>query len=624
MSFVFGHDEEVCCLKYIEGEALPNRIREHIEAGGIISAHNAFFDRNIWENVMVPRCGWPKTKLEQWECTMAKAASYSLPLALEKCAQAMNLPIGKDTISGRILNKLAKPQYKKDGTKYRHYPSDSPDSFATLYKYNDRDVEVARLIDKRIPDLSEDERKIYMFDQKINQRGIYVDTASIDKILPRVEDEKLKFNERVAEVTGGIITKITQVQRIKKYANSRGVPIPNTQKETLEEWTTVHVDELPEDVFEVLEMRLMGGKSSTGKFEAMKNSAYTDKRIRGTLVYCGAIKTGRWAGRQVQPHNFPKPTVKYQSIDLLIEHLKEWSREDILEQYDSLMHAASTATRGMICAPPGRVLNIADYNAIEVRILFWLADDQEGLRVYREGGDIYVEMAKEVYNNPFLTKEDDSERWLGKQIILGCGYGMGPPKFQTSCARFGRKIETELAKRSVYSYRDKYYTVVNLWNYLEEACIEALTFPGRVTEYGYIKFKKIGQHLHMKLPSNRKIIYPYARLEQVKTPWGQKKTAMTYRTLENGIWKRTSTFGGKLVENACQGIARDFMAYGMMYAEDGGYEVVTTVHDEAVAETDEDYGSIEEYCYLLAKRPSWGDSCPLVAEGQRLQRYQKI
>ena len=625
MSYCFGHDGEIHNYKHLEGDTLPNDVRQHVENGGIISAHNAFFDYCIWQYVCVPKHGWPSSKLEQWEDTMAKAASHSLPLSLEKCADAMRLDVKKDTISGRILNKLARPQYTKDGRMFRHYPSDSPDSYKTLYIYNDRDVAVARLIDKRIPDLSPEEWKIWFFTQRINHRGIYVDVESIKEILPRVEKEKEQFNARATEITKGVITKITQVQRIKKYANAKGVDLPNTQKETLEHYLTVRSNELPEEVREILEMRLMGGKSSTGKYEAMLKSAHCDQRVRGTLVYCGAIKTGRWAGRQVQPHNFPKPTVKYESIEELIDDLRNSPRDQILEKYGSLMHAASTATRGMICAPPGKILNVADYNAIEVRILFWLADEQEGLKVYREGGDIYVEMAKDVYGNPNLTKSDSDERWLGKQIILGCGYGMGPPKFMVTCAGYGRSITEDLSQKAVYSYREKYYKVVELWNGIEEAAMKAMTAPFNIEEYGYVKFKKIGQHLYCKLPSGRKIVYPYARLERVKTPWGAVKLAITYRTLENGMWKRTSTFGGKLVENVCQGVARDFMAHGMITAEEkGGYEMVTTVHDEAVSETPRDYGDIEEYCELLVDIPDWGKGCPLEAEGKRVQRYQKI
>lgn len=631
MSYKFG-DGPTKMYKHLEGHKLPQEIIDHIKAGGIVAAWNAFFDMSIWFFVCAKKFGWPNVPLNQWEDTMAKAAAHAFPLKLEKCAEAMELPIGKDTISGKILNKLSKPQKDKkgnvipneDGSVFRWYPDTAPDSFATLYKYGIRDTDVMYLIDIELPDLSPVEMDYWRFNHKINARGIYVDKDSIEVILPKITKEVLQFNNRVSILTNGVITKITQVQRIKKFANSHGVDLPNTQKETLEEYLKTP-EQLPDIVREILEMRLMGGKSSTGKYETMRNMAHIDNRVRGTLVYCGAIKTGRWAGRGIQPHNYPKPTVEYESIDQLIDDLLSKDELEINEQYGSFMHAASTATRGMICAPPRKILYIADYNAIEPRILFWLAGATEALEVYRQGGDIYVVMAAGVYNkNP--SDIDGDERWLGKQIILGCGYGMGPPKFVGTCANYGRHISLPLAEQSVYAYRDQYYQVVNLWNKLEESAMKAVAFKGKIypAAGGKLLFKMVGKHLYMKLPSGRKIVYPFARLENVKTPWGQVKKALTYRTIENQFWRRTSTFGGKIAENACQGIARDFMIYGMIEAENEGYEMVTTVHDEAVAEQYEGKGDLDQYCELLVRKDSWGKDCPLAAEGKVLKRYQKI
>jgi len=618
LGYKFG-DEQTQIIKY--REPLPQRIIDHVESGGICSAHNAFFDRCIWQFVAVKKFGWPVVKLQQWECTMLKVASHGFPLALEKAAEAMNLPIGKDLVGGRILNRVSKPQ--KDGR--RIYPKDDPNAFSILYKYCTRDVDVMYLFDTTIPDIDKDEYQIWYYDQKLNARGIPVDILSLDAIIPKLEEEKLEFNDRISEMTKGVITKITQTARIVKYANEHQVFLPNLQKETVEEFLETYADTMHEDIFEILEMRQMGGKSSTNKFKAMKNSANPkDSLVRGTLIMYGAQRTGRWAGRQVQPHNFPKPTVKYESIDKLVNDLVTKSRQDIRAEYGSFMHAASTATRGMICARDGKILNIADYNAIEPRILFWLADETEAIETFKTG-DIYVEMAKTVYHDPNLTKADEEARWLGKQIIIGCGYGMGPPKFQTTCANYGRNIDFSLAELSVFAYREKYSKVVKLWNGVENAAKAAILNPGKTYEYGYLRFKMIGEHLYMRLPKGRKIVYPYADVREVTTPWGQKKRGVTYKVVEKNHWHRTSTFGGKIIENACQGIARDFMAHGMMTADlEGGYDMVTTVHDEAVSETDENFGSIEEYCELLVQPTSWGVGCPLKAEGKRQKRYQKL
>ncbi len=615
-------EEPTEILKYGEHK-LSDRIFSHVAVDGIVVAHNMFFDRNIWNAICHKLYGWPELKLEQCRCTMAKSAAHGFPLKLEKVAVALNLPIGKDTISGRILNKLSKPQKSKKKPDYRCLPDKYPESFETLYKYGIRDTDVCQLIDKTIPDLTEYQLNTWRLNEVINDRGFHVDVPTIKKLLPKIEEEKLRFNSRVDAITNGVITKITQVQRIVKYANEQLVPLANCTKETLTEWVEQRGDSLPADVKEILEMRLMGGKSSTGKYEKMHYFASIDGRVRGTMVYCGAIRTGRFAGRGVQPHNFPKPTVEFDTVDTLVADLINMSCSEVTAKYKSFMHAASTATRPMICAPEGKILYVADYNAIEPRILFWLAGEDDALEVYRQGGDIYIVMAQTVFNNPNLTKKDDKERWVGKQIILGSGYGMGAPKFVVTCASYGREISFKLAEISINSYRNKYWRVVELWNLTEKAAIRAMT-TGKIEKFRMLQFKKIGKNLFMKLPSGRKICYPYARLQRVKTPWGQIKLALTYKTVENQMWRRVSTFGGKIIENACQGLACDFMVHGMHFAEAAGYPIVVDIHDEVISETDENFGHIDEYCELLVQKDEWGIECPLAAEGQRVKRYRKL
>lgn len=635
LSYKFN-DEPTQIWKPLEGEDFPERISKHVEEGGELRAWNAFFEICIWEFVLHRKKGIPRAKLVQWHDVMAKSAAHGFPLKLEVAAEALRLGVKKDTIGKRILNKLSVPQRDKkkniirneDGSVFRWYPHTAPDSFATLYKYNIRDTDVLYAADKALPELTPNERELWLFTQKINFRGIHVDTESIASILPKIKKEVSGFNTRLVELTKDLpvkIDKITQVQRITKLAKMLGYDLPNSQKETLEDFLLKK--DLHPALREIVEMRLMGGKSSTGKYEKMLYSAAEDNRVRGTLVYCGAIKTGRFAGRDIQPHNYPKPTINYkkEGIEGLVDILVRETRDEVKARYKSFMHAASTATRGMICAPKGRILNIADYNAIEPRTLFWLAGEEKGLETYRNNGDIYVEMASDVFRKP-VTKKDEEERWLGKQIILGCGYGMGPSKFVMTCFKYGREISQELAEISVYSYRNRFPKVPELWESSEFAAMKAITHKGKITKCadGKIQFLMRGQHLWCKLPAARYIVYPFARIENIRKPWGAVGPAVTYKTLEGGMWRRTSTFGGKLVENFCQAVARDFMAHGMMTADKHGYETVTTVHDEAVSESDENFGSIEEFCDLLVSPTDWGRDCPLKAEGRRQRRYEKL
>lgn len=316
-------------------------------------------------------------------------------------------------------------------------------------------------------------------------------------------------------------------------------------------------------------------------------------------------------------------------MEELIDDLALRDPEHTTAKYGSYLKAASTAIRGIITAPEGYVLTIADYAAIEARLVFWLSDSFDGLRKYHQGVDLYVDAASKIYHKP-SAQINSEERWLGKQVILGAGYGLGPKGFVNSCANWGVEVPLGLAEEAITTYRESYPEVVNFWNDIERVAIRACkTGEITYTSNGKIAFKTYKTKsgvimLLMRLPSGRFISYPHVKIETVVTPWGAKKTGITYKKVTNGGFYRESTYGGKLTENAVQGIARDLMYFGSQNAAKHGYEILFTVYDEVVGLAKEDHANLEEFCELICAKPDWAETMPLVAEGKLVRRYQKI
>jgi DNA polymerase len=374
-------------------------------------------------------------------------------------------------------------------------------------------------------------------------------------------------------------------------------------------------------------MRQHSGKSSTGKYVRYIHSA-VDGYIKGMNISFGA-HTGRAISRLLNLYNLPKPSVKYSCMEELIDDLTLYEAEYASKKYGSYLKAASTGIRGIITAPEGKVLTIADYAAIEARLVFWLSDCFNGLKKYHQGVDLYVDAATKIYHKTTESIISD-ERWLGKQVILGAGFGLGSKGFVNSCANWGVEVPLDLAEEAIASYRESYPEVVDFWNDIERTAIRACK-TGEITYMpnGKIAFKtfktKSGvKMLLMRLPSGRFISYPHVRLETVTTPWGAFKPGITYKKVTNGGFFRESTYGGKLTENAVQGIARDLMYFGAQNAAKNGYEVLFTVYDEIVAMVDEDKANMEEFCELICRLPEWATNMPLKAEGRTFRRYQKI
>lgn len=587
-----------------------------IKDGALIVAHNALFEESIWVNQMVPIYGFPRIPIKQWRCTMAKALARALPRSLKDVGSALGAPIQKDNAGYRIMMKMCNP--KPDGT---YYEDDA--DFQTLYQYCMSDVEAERCIDNMLPELTPDEQNIWFLDQLINQRGIYVDSPAIKKVLEFTETFTERLNETVESVSNGQLEGVSRRMAVLGWCRDMGVPIEGYTKKDVSE--VLARRDLPEAVRTVLDTRVQLGKTSNAKYSAMRDSTCDDGRIRDILIYHGAT-TGRWAGKLIQLQNLPKGSVK--DTDTAIDILRQSELSEFEIFYPDVMGTLSSCIRGMIMAAPGNKLLIADYAAIEARVVMWLAEEEYGLNQFRNfdngiGDEPYIIMAQSIYNRSDIPRKG-IERQLGKTTILGAGFGMGGDKFLATCTAWGIPVAEALAKKAITTYRTIYPRVPKSWFAQEAAAIKCVKTRENVP-CGKVRWEFDNNALLCRLPSGRALTYNDPSLEWVETPWGEKKIALHFMGVDAKTkqWKREHTYGGKLVENITQAVARDILAYAMFRCEKNGYSVAFSVHDEIVSEVPQGFGSVQEFEQHLCTVPVWAEGCPIAAKGFETIRYRK-
>ena len=584
-----------------------------------VYAHNAAFELAIWNNVCVPKYGWPPLKPEQCRCTMAMAYAMSLPGSLEKAAAALNVDIAKDMKGARVMMQLAQP--KADGSLWK--PEDDPAKFQQLYGYCKQDVEVERALHARMMELSDEEQALWVLDYQINQRGIQIDLPAVNAAIKLVAAEKARLDREMLRTTGGVVGSCTEVQLLVKWIRSQGVEIKGLAKADVLDTLT---GDLPAQVRAALNLRREAAKTSTAKLIAMRDAASSDGRVRGTMQYHGA-NTGRWAGRRVQFQNVPRGALKPSEIEDCIAHFHDG-------QYISIMYAPPldvivSCLRAMVIPKPGHDLVAADFSAIEARVLAWLAGEEKVLDIFRTHGKIYEHAAAGIYHVP-MDEVTKAQRQIGKVAVLALGYGGGVGAFQSMARNYNVKVADQEADDIKKAWREAHPHIVAYWRELEQAAINAVDLEV-VCKAGpkgrEVAFKKNGSFLWCRLPSGRVLCYPYPVIKQVEVPWGGTKPALFYWSV-NGVtnkWEETSTYGGSLAENVTQAVARDLLAHGLTQLEQHGYPVIMHVHDEAVVEiaSGSDDGVLVRIESLMSQTPSWAAGLPVTAEGWRARRYRK-
>lgn len=602
------------------GDPFPAELAYHIKHGGLIAAWNVYFEKCFWYNVGRLKNEFPTIHPDHWRDSMAKGLSHSLPMSLDKACSALRLSDEYHKQAGKkLIEMFSCPQ--KDGS--RILPHHRPREWEDYKLYNRYDVLAERAIDEQLPDLKPHELKRWKLNQKINDRGVPIDVKSAKIIYPKVVEAQSRLADEISTITNQRILRPTMTKRIVTFLNERNVNIPNCQADTIDEALAGKFGQVDEVSQKILEIRKHAGKSSVGKFKRFIDMSDGEGLIKGTLVYRGT-HTGRDISKDINVLNLAKPTVEYESTDQLVKELVEWPIEKIQEKYGSYLKAASSVIRMMIAAPTGKKLVQSDFSSIEARLVFWFADCQQGLQMYRDKIDAYIKMATTIYSKSY-DDVDDGERFAGKQAILGCGFGLAWKGFQNTCLQYGVELPDDLCKKVIDAYRGDFPEVVKLWNDVENAATSAVKNPGSAYQIpnGKIKFMVKGKFLYMLLPSGSMMAYPFPKIEIVTTPWGSRKPAVTYRTQNNGQWVRTSTYGGKLTENFIQSSCRDLLENAKQNCEDVGIPVLFTVYDELIVQMNDDDLDIPKFEAALVDLPAWLADFPMDVESKILTRYTK-
>ena len=594
-------------------------------------AHNAKFDRWILQFVL-----GLEVPVERWYCTYAKALTCGLPGSLDGVGSALSL--GSDLVKmadGKKLIRLfsmpqiprfrrAKDESVEDFNKRKAEATfwadanSHPEEWQRFCEYGSQDVITMRHVDKLLPDWTYKgfELSIFHLDQKINDRGMPVDLALAKAAAKLCDTAQEELNAELYSITDGAIEAHSLRDQVMAWLETQGVNIKG--------YTKADVSGLLEDdtvtgtARRVLEIRQQAGRTSTAKYVAFANSTAPDtQRIHGALEYYGAMRTGRWAGRQVQPQNFPRPSVK--NTDILAEAILAGTANYM---YDDMMEVGASALRPVIAAPKGMKLVAGDYSNIEGRMLAFLAGEDWKLKAFSEfdkgtGHDLYVLSYAESFGvDPSEVKSE--ERQIGKVLELALGYQGAVGAVNQMGSSFSLVLPDEtLIAEWVRRWRTAHPATVRLWYGAEEAARSALIHPGKAYNAGKLAFKKLSDWLLMRLPSGRFLMYYNAKLT--------KRGTIEYEGHIPGTrkWSVLDTYGGKLVENATQAAARDVMAYNMPQAEAAGYEIIGTVHDELITLVDQDFGSPEDFESVMAHVPEWAEGLPLSVGAWQGKRYRK-
>jgi DNA polymerase len=584
-----------------------------------IHAWNANFEFNVWNNIFAAHLGWPHLPIERFHCTMASAACAGLPMSLNEAALALNSPYLKSKGGHLLMMRMARPRrIECDGTIHWWHRED-PAKNRELIKYNVGDVRAEREVHLRIPRMTKREREIWLVDQHMNMRGLPVDGKLLDAMHQITFDELILLNQRICTLTGGHVSGSTQNLKLLAWAQGNGYPAKTLERDTLDAFIrSTDYSSLQPHVQEVLRLRFEASKTSTSKLRSIAHYAQLDGWARNLIQYGGAVRTLRWAGRGPQVQNFPRPIVKH--VPEAIEAIRDGMDANGLRLlFGNPLDVVSSCLRGVFAALPGHSFAICDYHAIEAIVLAWLAEFPALLDVFRRGDDVYMFTAKGV---------GSGNRQLGKVLRLACGYAMGHVKFRETAAAppYNLPLTLTEARAAVVAFRAANAPIVSLWHGCEASARNAILRPGDLFTFRKLRFRmaspngRLAGSLLMELPSGRNLVYRNVRLENGRIVfWGVDQ--MTRR------WKELDTYGGKLVENATQAVARDLLAEAVVRLEqDYPGAALTTVHDEIIAMERDDRVKTLFYVMqgIMRTPPSWGSGLPLSCSGAITKRYGKI
>ena len=625
-----------------------------------IVAHNSVFDRTLLRH-----CWGLDIPVERWRDTMVQAMAHGLPGALGKIGPILGLPEDqqKDKRGGQLIQLFCKPRPK--GSLIRRATREThPNEWAEFLAYSEQDIVSMRAIHRALPDWNYrgGELVLWHLDQRINDRGFAADLDLAHAAVAATDAEKARLKRETVEATNGLVSAPSKRDDMLTFILAEhGVDLPDLKADTLRR--RLEDPELPDGVKLLINIRLEATKTSTSKYQALVKATSADGRLRNTLQFAGALRTARWAGRIFQPQNMPRPTEGFgeELQDLAIAALKGgYATVD-----GDVMLLTSNCIRGAIVAAPGKKLVVADLANIEGRMLAWLAGEEWKLQAFRDfdagrGHDLYNVAYARAFNLDPADVGKGMKRQIGKVMELGLGYEGGVAAFVTFAAVYKMDLEqladavhstapkaalaaayrihewaltkpnmkaAKLLPKNVYvacevlktAWREAHPATVALWAAAKEGVAAAIATPGVTFDIGpHLRAQRDGAWLRVRLPSGRYLCYLQPKVDDA----GQ----ISYMGVSQYTrqWTRIKTYGGKLIENADQASARDVLAASMPAAEEHGFPIVLTVHDELITEPDDrDLWNVPRLAALMTRELPQFAGLPLAAAGFEGYRYRK-
>lgn len=659
------------------GQPCPDLIRQAVAEGWEISGWNVNFERQAINSKLARLHGWPLPHLDQYRDTAAQAAAQTLPRRLEDAADVLRLPVRKDHDGAKLMLQMAKPRKRRKGEPEQaiYWHEGDP---VRLLEYCKQDVVVERAIRHRLRPLSTEEMILWRFDQKINDRGITIDLDLVADMEAIVDQHVIYLDNQMALLTNGGVERCSQTERLKGWIYGRcGLLIESLAKGVIDS-VFKHPD-LDRVATAALDLWQEASKASVRKLQAAELCANGDRRARGLLRFHGAT-TGRWSGQLLQPQNFTRGTglVEDQDFGIAMIHHRD---PRILEWlWDAPLAVISDCLRGIMTAAPGQDLLAGDYKNIEARIIAWLSNNTLKLAQFETQDahpddphyEVYTISAASIYHCD-VTEITKPKRQVGKVSELALGFGGGVdalfgmamnyrlnlaetlPSVREAAtqderdkvyAAYIRTVETGnfpagmdpdawlAAKFIVRAWRKANKPTVEMWDTFHSAAWHALEDTGIEHRAGKISFKRENGFLWLTLPSGRPLAYPSPAVENRVVPWSDKRlplpeqehrdmlTVLYFRP--SGAKDRYAFYPGLTFQHAVQAIARDILAHGMQRAEDKGYPIIMSIHDEAISELPPNQGDLDEFLDSLLELPAWASDIPLLADGWRGFRYRKV
>ena len=601
-------DEEPFMVDLACGEDVPECVWAAVFDPEIIkTAWNAQFERTIFGKM-----AGETLSPDSWKCTMVWSASLSLPLALKTAAQVLKTGEQKDSAGEALIRYFSIPckPTKANGGRTRNLPEHNPESWQKFKEYCLQDVRTERDIRKRLEcfPLMDHEWDYYHLDQRVNDRGVKIDLPLVEQAITCDLMQSEIMTKKAYELTG--LENPNSVSQLKSWLEERGIPIESLGKKDV----AALIEDLDKhstdaEALEMMKLRLQMAKSSVKKYQAAQRYVCRDGRAHGLFQFSGANRTQRWAGRGIQLQNLPQNHIE------TLEEAREliWMGcFDMVESiYGNTPDILSQLIRTMLIPKDGCVFVIADFSAIEARVLAWLAGEDWVLQAFRDGKDLYCATASQMFGVPVVKHGVNGDlRQKGKIATLACGYS-GSTGALISMGALTMGLKEDELPEIIDSWRTANPRIVQFWWDVEKAAVETVK-DHQERQVRMIRFQFYANTLWLVLPSGRKLAYIKPKLQ----PNRFGRMAITYEGLgQNNKWCRGETYSGKLVENITQATARDLLAEAMWRMEQAGYDIVAHVHDEVILEVPKGSTTVDAVCGIMNQNPSWAESLPLSSAG---------